>query len=81
VSEMPRQLVAAQQAWVEMAAARREARFEDFIDLVQVGTSVEEACRRLRTTPVALMRQAYRHKRTDVIQYLGSATYRQRHRL
>lgn len=59
-------------------AARREARFDNFMFLVQSGTSVNEAAARIGTNPVALERQAYRWGRTDIVRTMGAAAYRQR---
>jgi hypothetical protein len=76
-----RTLEAMRQQYKEAAAARREARFDDFLFLVQSGNSAEQAAQRLGTNARALQRQAYRYQRKDIIKYLGSATYRQRHGL
>ncbi len=75
----PEHLRAAHEKWQAIAAQRRHARFDDFMDLVTMGTSVEEAAKRIGTNPVALARQAYRWHRVDIVRYLSSATYRQRY--
>lgn len=62
-------------------AAEREARFDDFLFLVQNGDSAEQAAHRLGTNALALARQAYRWNRKDIVRYLSSAAYRQRHGL
>lgn len=81
MSTMPEQLQAAHQRWREMTAAHREARFDDFLFMVQSGSSAEEAARRLGTNARAFERQAYRWHRKDIVAYLSSAAYRQRHGL
>lgn len=64
--------------WEEKAAEAREARFDEFLFLVQSGDSAEQAAARLGTNAIALTRQAYRWHRRDIVQYLTSAAYRQR---
>ena len=75
------QLEAGKRIWIEQRAMAREARFDDFLFMVQSGSSAEEAARRLGTNARALQRQAYRWKRKDIVSYLSSAAYRQRHGL
>lgn len=65
----------------ELAAQRREDRFDEFLFLVRAGNSVEDATQRLGTNPVAMTRQAYRWNRLDIVCHLTSAAYRQRHGL
>jgi hypothetical protein len=64
----------------ERAAARREAMFEDYLELVSAGTGLEEACRRVGTTPANMMRTAYRWGRKDIATPLCSLTWRDRER-
>jgi hypothetical protein len=80
-NEQMDRLTRAHQRWQEIAAAQREARFDEFLFLVQSGDSADQAARRLGTNAVALARQAYRWHRADIVSYLSSATYRQRHGL
>jgi hypothetical protein len=71
----PQQLRAAQELWQEKARQQREARFEDFMDLVSMGSGVEEAAARVGTTLRAINRQAYRHGRPDIGRLTNMARY------
>jgi len=72
---------AASLIYAENAAARRQARFDDFMHMVKAGCSAEDAARRLNTNARALQRQAYRWNREDIARYLSSLAYRERHNL
>lgn len=79
--ERRRSLTERRKLWEAKAAEAREARFDEFLFMMQGGDSAERAARRLGTNPLAMVRQAYRWHRTDIVQYLSSAAYRQRHNL
>jgi hypothetical protein len=81
MTTMPAQLLEAHERWKERAAEAREARFDDFLFMIQQGDSAEVAARRVGTNALALIRQAQRWRRQDITSYLGSAAYRQRHGL
>lgn len=66
---------------MQAAADKREARFDEFLFLVKSGSSAEDAALRLGTNPLALVRQAYRWQRKDIVTYLSTVAYRQRHGL
>jgi hypothetical protein len=69
------QLDAMRAAAMEKYTAQREARFEDFMDLVSMGSGVEEAAARVGATLTALNRQAYRHGRHDIGRLTNMARY------
>lgn len=56
----------------EVHRARREARFEDYRELVANGVIPPEAAKRVGSNAVALARQAFRHKAPDIARPLNA---------
>lgn len=75
---MPRTFDQAHEAFVTNSAIRRNARFEDFRELLAAGESPTVAAMRVGSNPIALCRQAYRWGALDIGRALNSQTLKMR---
>ena len=63
---------------LKLQAKARQARFEDYRDLVEAGVTPADAAVRVGSNPSALSRQAYRHGAPDIARPLNAITLKTR---